>query len=73
MEYLINSLKNKEIKFLWTPRCEETFQQLNRLLTSTLILKIVAPNGDFVVCTISFQEEIGGILMQNGHIVVCYE
>ena len=42
------------------------------MLTSTPILKIVDPNEDFVVCTNACQEGIGGVLMQNGH-VICYD
>ena len=42
------------------------------LLTSTPVLKIVDTNEYFVVCTDACQEEIGGVLMQNGH-VICYE
>ena len=36
----ITSLQKKEIKFEWTPRCEESFQQLKNLLTSAPILKM---------------------------------
>ena len=50
MTYLITPLQKKGIKFQWTPWCEESFHYLNRLLTSTPILKIVDPNEDLVVC-----------------------
>ena len=39
----INSLQKKLIKFEWTPRCEEIFQQLKNLLTSAPVLKIAYP------------------------------
>ena len=51
VSHSINSLKNKGIKFEWTPRCEEIFQQLKHLLTSASVLKIADPKKYFVVCT----------------------
>ena len=36
----ITSLQKKGMRFKWTSRCEEIFQQLNNLLTSALILKV---------------------------------
>ena len=48
---------------------KESFQESNRLLTSTPILKIVDPNENFMVCIYSCKERIGGFLMQNGHVL----
>jgi hypothetical protein len=42
------------------------------LLTNATMLKIAYPNKDFLVCTDSFKEGLGGVLMQEGH-VICYE
>ena len=39
----ITSLQKKGIKFEWTPRCEESFQQLKNIITSAPILKIADP------------------------------
>jgi hypothetical protein len=36
------------------------------------MLKIAYPNKDFLVCTYACKEELGGVLMQEGH-VICYE
>jgi hypothetical protein len=36
------------------------------------VLKIVDPNKDFLVCTYACKEGLGGVLMQEGH-VICYE
>jgi hypothetical protein len=68
----ITSLQRKGVKFVWSEKCEEIFQQLKHLLTSALILKITDPNKDFVVCTDACKEGLGGVLMQDGH-VVSYE
>jgi hypothetical protein len=47
----ITSLQRKEKKFRWTEECEERFQQLKQLLTSSPILRIADLNEDFLVCT----------------------
>jgi hypothetical protein len=43
-----------------------------KLLTSAPILKIADPNKDYVVCTDSCKEGLGGVLSQEGF-VICYE
>jgi hypothetical protein len=68
----ITSLQNKGVKFEWTSKCEESFQQLKGILTSAPILKIADPNEYFFVCTDACKEGLGGVLSQRDH-VVCYE
>ena len=62
----------KGMKFEWTPKCEGSFQQLKNLLTSAPLLKIADPEKKFVVCTDACGQGLGGVLMQDNH-VVCYE
>jgi hypothetical protein len=68
----ITSLQRKGVKFQWTLDCEKNFQHLKQLLTSNLILRIVDPNEDFIVCTNACKEGLSGVLSQNGF-VICYE
>jgi hypothetical protein len=68
----ITSLQRKGMKFVWSTKCEAIFQQLKHLLTNALVLKIVDPEKDFLVCTDACKEGLGGVLMQEGH-VICYE
>ena len=68
----ITSLQKKGMRFEWTSRCEESFQQLKNLLTSAPVLKVADPEKYFVVCTDACGQGIGGVLMQDNH-VVCYE
>ena len=70
--HAITSLKKKGIKFEWTSRCEESFQQLKNILTSAPILKFADPKKDFVVCTDACGQGLGGVLMHDNH-VICYE
>jgi hypothetical protein len=68
---LITSLQKKGIEFIWTSKCGERFQELKYLLTHAPVLKIADPDNDFLVCTDACKEGIGGVLMQEGH-VICY-
>jgi len=45
---------------------------LKELLTSAPILKIANPKKEFVVCTDACIKGLGGVLMQEGH-VICYK
>ena len=63
------SLEKKGIKFEWTPRCEESFQQLKNILTSAPVLKITDPKKYFLVCTDACGQGLGGVLMQYNHVV----
>ena len=47
----ITSFQKKGIKFEWTPRCEEIFQQLKNIHTSAPVLNIENPQKYFLVCT----------------------
>ena len=66
------ALQKKENNFLWTDKCEESFQKLKHILMTAPLLRIADPNGDFVVCMNARKERIGGFLFQNDH-ATCYE
>jgi hypothetical protein len=65
----INSLQNNGVKFEWTSKCEERFQQLKDILTSAIILNIIDPNEYFFVCIDACKEGLGGVLTQKDHVV----
>ena len=67
--HAITSLQNKGMKFEWTSRCEESFQWLKNLLTSAPVLKVADPKKDFVVCTDACRQGLGGVLMQDNHVI----
>ena len=52
----ITKLQKKNKKFVWTEKCVEAFWRLNKLLTTTSILKV--PDAS--------KEGLGGVLMQYG-------
>ena len=68
----ITSLQNKGKKFEWSQKCEDSFKNLKTLLTTTPILRIVDPSKDFIVCTDTCNDSLGGVLTQEGH-VIAYE
>ena len=60
----ITSLQKKGKKYEWNKKCEESFEKLKALVTTTPILRIVDPNKDFVVCTDACNDGLGGVLTQ---------
>ena len=47
----MTSFQKKANKFLWMTKCKESFQKLKHILMTASILRIVDPDGDFIVCT----------------------
>ena len=66
------ALQKKANNFLWTNKCEESFQKLKQLLMTAPLLWIADPDGDFVVCMDARKEGLGGFLLQNDY-MICYE
>ena len=70
--YPITSLQKKGVKFAWTSRCQESFDQLKELLTRVPVLKVVDPLKNYTVYIDASLQGVGGVLSQDEH-VVCYE
>jgi hypothetical protein len=60
----ITALQKKGVKFTWTSECEEIFHKLKYLLTHAPVLKIADPDNDFLLCTDSYKEGLGGVHMK---------
>jgi hypothetical protein len=65
----ITSLQKKGVKFLGTSVCEERFQEMKFLITNEPVINIANPNKDFLVFINACKEGLGGVLMQEGHII----
>ena len=65
-------MQKKGINFEWTLKCEESFQGLKDILTSAPVLKVADPEKYFVVCIDACRQGLGGVFMQDNH-VICYE
>ena len=49
--YPITTLQNKSVRFIWNQQCQDSFEKLKQLLTTTPGIKVVDPSKDFVLCT----------------------
>ncbi|KAH9327924.1 hypothetical protein KI387_000032, partial [Taxus chinensis] len=65
-------LQKKDKKFMWNDKCEADFKSLKDQLTSTPILAVPDPNGNFTVVIDASAEGLGGVLLQNDQ-VIAYE
>ncbi|XP_071909683.1 uncharacterized protein [Coffea arabica] len=65
----MTELTKKGNKFIWTPKCESSFQELKRRLTSAPVL--VLPDGDegYAVYSDASGEGLGCVLMQKGKVI----
>jgi hypothetical protein len=66
----ITTLQRKEVRYEWTEECNSAFIELKRLLTSAPILRVSDIENDFTVCTDASKQGLGGILMQDGGVIV---
>ena len=62
-------LTRKEVKFDWDDRCEETFQELKRRLTTTPILIVLDRGQGYTVYCDASSAGLGCVLMQSGRVV----
>jgi hypothetical protein len=58
----ITSLQKKGVKFKWTPKCEEFFQQLKYIFASAPILNIAYPDKVFVVYIDAYESSVKMIM-----------
>ncbi|WVZ97868.1 hypothetical protein U9M48_043376 [Paspalum notatum var. saurae] len=65
----MTSLTKKNTKYLWSPKCEEAFQTLKRLLTSALVLAQPDVTKPFDVYCDASGNGLGCVLMQDGRVI----
>jgi hypothetical protein len=66
----MTQLLEKEVKFKWSPQCEEAFLTLKKLLTTAPVLAQPDIEKPFDVYCIASGMGIGGVLMQDGRAIV---
>lgn len=64
--------RRRESKFLWSQKCVESFQLLKKILTNAPILKSANPKMNCVVCIDACIKGLGGVLMQDNHVVCMF-
>ena len=65
----INSLQRKEKIFRWTKECQDSFERLKQLLTTTPMLSVADLSKEFEVCTDACKEGVGAVLSQEGKVI----
>ena len=59
----------KNVKFSWTPECEQSFQLLKKKLTAAPVLAVHEAGTNYVVYTDASKNGLGCVLMQNGKVI----
>nr|KYP33206.1 Retrovirus-related Pol polyprotein from transposon 17.6 [Cajanus cajan] len=65
----LTKLTKKDQPFMWDSRCEESFQELKRRLTSALVLVLPDPSKTFEVFCDASKLGLRGVLVQEGKVV----
>jgi hypothetical protein len=65
----MTQLLEKEVKFTWSPQCEEAFLTLKKLLTTAPVLAQPDIEKLFDVYCDASDTSIGGVLMQDGRAI----
>ena len=65
----LTRLTQKNVKFVWTDRCEEHFLQLKDLLTSAPILTLPSGDEGYTVYCDASRLGLDCVLIQNGRVV----
>ncbi|KAL8102858.1 hypothetical protein AgCh_027400 [Apium graveolens] len=62
----LTKLTRKNEKFVWTKKCEESFQELKKRLVTTPVLVLPDEKGKFVIFSDASYKGLGCVLMQHG-------
>ena len=65
----LTKLNRKNIPFVWTKKCEKSFQELKTRLTIAAILALPSGSGGPVVYTDTSGVGLGRVLMQNDRVI----
>ncbi|KAG8501028.1 hypothetical protein CXB51_003120 [Gossypium anomalum] len=66
---LMTRLLQKDVKFEWTEKCQQSFEKLKALLTEALILVQSESGKEFVVYSDASLNGLGCVLMQEGKVI----
>jgi hypothetical protein len=66
---MMKLLRKKNTPFEWTEKCEESFQELKKRLTTTPILAILESGKDYTVYCDASKNGLGCVLMQDRKVI----
>ncbi|KAG8493037.1 hypothetical protein CXB51_010357 [Gossypium anomalum] len=69
----ITRLLRKDVKFEWTEECQQSFEELKKLLIEAPVLVQPESGKEFVVYSDASLNGLGCVLMQEGKVVACFE
>lgn len=65
----LTRLTRKGIKFEWSEKCEQSFQELKNRLTSAPVLALPDDSGEYVIYSDASRQGLGCVLMQHGNVI----
>ncbi|CAA7054956.1 unnamed protein product [Microthlaspi erraticum] len=65
----MTKLTGKDVPFVWSAECEESFSQLKEMLTTTPVLALPEPGKPYMVYTDASGIGLGCVLMQEGRVI----
>ncbi|KAL8091863.1 hypothetical protein AgCh_034213 [Apium graveolens] len=65
----LTRLTRKTEKFVWTEKCEESFQELKRRLVSAPVFALPDETGEFLIYIDASHKGLGCVLMQHGKVI----
>ena len=65
----LTKLLQKEVKFIWDDKCQESFETLKSLLTQAPILTLPIEVKEYVVYNDDSHNGLGCVLMQEGKVI----
>ena len=66
----LTNLTKQSVPFVWSDECEESFQKLKTLLTTTLILTLLVEGKNFIVYCDASYSGLGAMLMQEKNVML---
>ena len=63
-------MTKQNVPFVWSDECEESFQKLKTLLTTTQILTLQVEGKNFIVYCDASYHGLGEVLMQERNVIV---
>jgi hypothetical protein len=65
----MTELLKKDNRFVWTPKCEESFQIIKKKLTTAPVLTLLDIHQSFVIFCDASRQGLGCVLMQNEKVI----
>lgn len=65
----LTKLTRKNVPYVWSDKCEDSFQELKKRLTTAPVLTLLSVTGGFTIFTDASNIGLGCVLMQEGKVI----